>query len=154
MFSEVKKARYFIILGKYNNDKEPKVTKTRIPCFLSNYVLLLVQSLSHVWLFATSMNCSQASLSSAISQSLLKPMSIELVMPFNHPLSPASHPAFNLFQHWGLFQWVGSSQQVAKILELQLQHQSFQWIFKKVTFRLLTSLLNQFTNIFSTKFIK
>ena len=39
--------------------------------------------------------------------------------PF-HPLSPPS-PAFNLSQHQGLFQWVGSSQQVAKVLELQHQ---------------------------------
>jgi len=46
----------------------------------------------------------------------------------SHPLSSLSPPALNLFQHRGLFQWVGSSHQVAKILELQLQHQSFQWI--------------------------
>ena len=39
-------------------------------------------------------------------------------------------PAFSLSQHQGLFQWVGSSHQVAKVLELQLQHQSFQWIFR------------------------
>ena len=47
----------------------------------------------------------------------------------SHPLSPPSPPAFNLSQHQGLFQWV-SSHQVAKVLELQLQHQSFQWIFR------------------------
>ena len=45
----------------------------------------------------------------------------------SHPLSSSSPPAFNLFQHQGLFQWVGSWHQVAKALELQ--HQSFQWIF-------------------------
>ena len=38
--------------------------------------------------------------------------------------------AFDLSQHQGLFQWVSSSHQVAKVLELQLQHQSFQWIFR------------------------
>ena len=43
-----------------------------------------------------------------------------------HPLLSPS-PAFNLAQHQGLFQWV-SSHQVAKVLEFQLQHQSFQWI--------------------------
>ena len=48
----------------------------------------------------------------------------------SHPLSPPSPPALNLFQHQGLFQWVGSSHQVAKVLELQLQHQSLQWIFR------------------------
>ena len=44
----------------------------------------------------------------------------------SHPLSSPSPPAFNLSQHQGLFQWVSSSYQVAKILEFQLQHQSFQ----------------------------
>ena len=48
----------------------------------------------------------------------------------SHPLSSPSIPAFNLSQHQGLFQWVGSSPQVAKVLEFQLQHQSFQWIFR------------------------
>ena len=38
--------------------------------------------------------------------------------------------AFSLSQHEGLFQWVSSSHQVVKILELQLQHQSFKWIFR------------------------
>ena len=43
---------------------------------------------------------------------------------------PASGSCFNLSQHQGLFQWVGSSRQVAKGLGFQLQQQSFQWIFK------------------------
>ena len=48
----------------------------------------------------------------------------------SHPLSSPSPPAFNLSQHQGLFKWVSSSHQVAKVLECQLQHQSFQWIFR------------------------
>ena len=48
----------------------------------------------------------------------------------SHPLSPPSPPAFNLSNHRDLFQWVSSSHQVAKLLEIQLQHQSFQWIFR------------------------
>ena len=44
----------------------------------------------------------------------------------SHPLSSPS-PAFYLSQHQGLFQWVSSSQQVAKVLEFQLQHQFVQW---------------------------
>ena len=48
----------------------------------------------------------------------------------SHPLSSPSPPAFNLSQHQGLFQWVSSSHQVAKVLEFQLQHQSFQWVFR------------------------
>ena len=45
----------------------------------------------------------------------------------SHPLSSPSPLALNLSQHQGLFQWVGYSHQVAKILEFQLQHQTFQW---------------------------
>ena len=48
----------------------------------------------------------------------------------SHPLSSPSPPALNLCQHQGLFHWVSSSHQVAKILEFQLQRQSFQWIFR------------------------
>jgi len=48
----------------------------------------------------------------------------------SHPLSPSYSLAFNLSQHQGLFQWVSSLYQVAKVFELQLQHQSFQWIFR------------------------
>ena len=46
----------------------------------------------------------------------------------SHPLSAPCPPAFNLSQ--GLFQWVRSSHQVAKVLEFQLQYQSFHWIFR------------------------
>ena len=45
----------------------------------------------------------------------------------SHPLSSPSPPALNLSQYQGLFQWVSSLQQVAKVLEFQLQHQSYQW---------------------------
>ena len=45
----------------------------------------------------------------------------------SHPLSSPSPPALNLAQHQSLFKWVSSSHQVAKVLEFQLQHQSFQW---------------------------
>ena len=46
----------------------------------------------------------------------------------SHPLSYPPPPAPNSYQHQGLFQWVNSWHQVAKVLEFQLQHQSFQWI--------------------------
>ena len=59
----------------------------------------------------------------------------DIVQP-SHPLSCPSLPAFNSSQHQGLFQWVGSSHQVAKVLELQLQHQFFQWIFRLTSFRI------------------
>ena len=46
----------------------------------------------------------------------------------SHPLSSPSSPALNLSQHQGLFKWVNSSRDVAKVLAFQ--HQSFQWIFR------------------------
>ena len=48
----------------------------------------------------------------------------------SHSLLSPSPPVFNLSHHQGLFQGVSSSHQVAKVLEFQLQHQSFQWIFR------------------------
>ena len=47
----------------------------------------------------------------------------------SHPLLSPSPPAFNLSQNQGPLKWVSSLHQVAKVLELQLYHQSFQWIF-------------------------
>ena len=92
---------------------------------------VIVHLLSHVRLFAISWTTAhQASLSLTISQSLLKLMSIELMMPLNHLI--LCHPLLLLpsifSQDQGLFQWIGSSHQVAKVLELQ--HQSFQWLFR------------------------
>ena len=67
-----------------------------------------VQPLSCVQLFETPWTAeSQASLSIANSQSLFKLMSIESVMS-SHPLLSPSPPAFNVFQHQGLFKWVSS----------------------------------------------
>ena len=140
----------------------------------------VVQSLSHVWLFVTPWTVAlQAPLSSTISRSLFKLMSIESMMLSNylilcHPLHllPSIFPSISIFSnqwalcirwptYWNfsfsyspsneysglisfridwldllavpgtlkcLFQWVGSSHQVTKVLELQ--HQSFQWIFR------------------------
>ena len=89
-----------------------------------------VQLLSRVRLFVTPWTAAfQTTLSITNSQSLLKLMFIESVMPSNHLIlcHPPS-PALNLSQHQGFFQWVGSLHHVAK--ELQLQHQPFQWIFR------------------------
>ena len=85
------------------------------------------------WLFVTPwIAVGQASRSITNSQSLLKPMSHQVsdaIQP-SHPLSSPSPPAPNPPQHQGLFQWVSSLHEVAKVLEFQLQHQSFQWIFR------------------------
>ena len=53
----------------------------------------------------------------------------------SHPLSYPSPPAFSLSQHQDLFQWLSSLHQVTKVLEFQLQHQSFPWIFRTDFFR-------------------
>ena len=95
-------------------------------------VVVVVELLSHVQLFATpptgahqvpcpSPSPGICSNSSALSQFTIQP---------SHPLSLPSPPAFSLSQHQCLFQRVSSSHQVAKVLELQLQHQSLQWIFR------------------------
>ena len=112
-------------------------------CLVSILLLLLMgvvvlQSLNSAWVSATPWTAArQPSLSFTVSWSLLRFMPIESVMPSNHPilLSP-SPPALNLSQHEGLFQWVTSSHQMAKELDLQLQHQSFQWIWALIFFRM------------------
>ena len=53
----------------------------------------------------------------------------DAIQPF-HPLSSPSDPTFKLSQYQGLFKWLSSSHQVAKVLEFQFQHQSFHRIFK------------------------
>ena len=53
----------------------------------------------------------------------------DAIQPSHLLLSPAPS-TFNLSQHQGPFKWVSSSHQVARVLELQLRHQSFQWIFR------------------------
>ena len=51
------------------------------------------------------------------------------------PLSSPSPSALSLSQHQGLFQWVGCLLQVARVLELQVQGQAFQWVFRMISFR-------------------
>ena len=92
-----------------------------------------VQSLSHVQVFETPWTCSMPGLPVPhqlleFTQTHVHWVSDAIQPP--HPLSSPSPPAFSLSQHQGLFKWVSSSHQVAKVLEFQLQHQSFQWIFK------------------------
>ena len=87
-----------------------------------------VHSLSHVRLFVTPwIAARQASLSITNSQSLLKLISIELVMPSSHLI--LCHPLLllpSIFPSIRVFKRVSSLHQVAKVLEFQLQHQSFQ----------------------------
>ena len=99
----------------------------------------LAQSLSCVWHFVTLLTAArQASLSITNSQTLLKLMSIESVMPSNHLI--LCHPLFllpSIFPSIRVF----SSESVLhirwpKVLEFQLQQQSCQWIFGLVSFRM------------------
>ena len=107
-------------------------------CTLNSGRFSSVQLLSHIRLFVTPWTAAcQASLSIKNSWSLLKLMSIESVVPSNHfILCSPSPPAYNLSQHQGLFQWLSSSYQVAKVLEFQFQHQSLQWYSGLISFRL------------------
>ena len=76
------------------------------------------------------MDCSTPAFLFTISWSLLKLIHGvgDVILP-SHPLLSPSPPAFNLSQHQDLFR-VSSLHQVAKVMEFQLQHQSFQWIFR------------------------
>ena len=69
----------------------------------------------------------------------------------SHPLTPSS-PALNLSQHQRLFQWVVCSHQMTTMPELQLQHQSFQQIFRVVFLKIgLISLLSKgLSGVFSS----
>ena len=99
---------------------------------------MVVPLLGHVQLFATPWTaCSTPGVSVLhCGWSMVKFMSTESVMPSNHLILSSPSPAFNLPQHQGLFQRVSSFHQVAKVLGLQLQHQSFQRIFRLISFRM------------------
>ena len=103
--------------------------KLRSWCLVPSVQLSSVQSLSRLWLFETPWTAAcQASLSITNSRSPPKPMSIESVMPSNHLiLCHSLLLLLSIFPSIRVFQWVNSSHQVAKVLEFQLQHQSFQW---------------------------
>ena len=80
-----------------------------------------VQSLSRVWLLCNPMDCSMPGL--PVYHQLLEFTQTHVhwvsdVIQPSHPLSSPSSPTFNLSQHQGLFQWVSSSHQVAKVLRV------------------------------------
>ena len=92
---------------------------------------VVVESLSHVQFFVTP-TC-QAPLFLTVYLPEFAQTHVQWVgdaIQPSHLLFLPSLPAFNLSQHQDLFQWVGSLHQVAKVLELQLQQQSFPWIFR------------------------
>ena len=104
---------------------------------MSRAVRRSVQLLSCVQLFVTPWTTArQASLSitnSQLAQTHVHWVS-DAIQP-SHPLSSHSLPAFNLAQHQGLFQWVSSSHQVAKVLKFQLQPQPSNEYSGLISFR-------------------
>ena len=90
---------------------------------------VVVQSLSPVRL-CDPMNCSLPGF--LVLHNLLELAQTHVHWVIQPSLLPLSLFAFNLSQHQGLFQWVGSSHQVVKVLELQLQHQSFLLIILRL----------------------
>ena len=108
-------------------------THTKLCVSTSTTLIVVVQLLSCVWLFAAPCIVAyQASLSFIISRSQVKCMSIELVRWCYLTISSSAAPfsfCLQSFPESGSFP-VGSLHQVAKVLELQLQHQSFQWIIR------------------------
>ena len=102
----------------------------RFLCSFPNLYISCVQSLSHVW-FCDPMDCTTPGFLvhhqlPELAQTHVHWVS-DAIQP-SHPLSSPSPPAFNLSKHQSLYQWVSSLHEVANVLELQLQHQSFKWI--------------------------
>ena len=126
-----------LILPVVSNDFWPILNSNKkVPwiCFLSNIIFVSsVQSLSCVlticvltpWTLAH-----QASLSITNSWGFITLVSIKSVMPSNHLILCRPLFCVQSSQNQGLFQWVSSLHQVANVVKLQLQHQSFQRIFR------------------------
>ena len=108
--------------------------ESKVRCYRKQYCIV-VQTFSHVWLFATPwMAVYHSWYAGMLPGPSLSPRvhsnTCLLSWWYCPTILPPSPSALNLSQHQGLFQWVGSSHQGAKVLELQFQHQSFQWIFR------------------------
>ena len=92
--------------------------KRRLGNWMKLVYVAVVGSLSHVCLFVTPMDCSMPGFPVFHQLPEFAQTSVhwvgDAVQP-SHLLLPPSPPAFNLYQYWGLFQWVGSSHQVAKV---------------------------------------
>ena len=118
------------------NDKDDVDSASVQPChavWLTRHQFSSVQLLSHVQLFVIPWTAArQTSLSITNSRNLPKLMSTESVMPSNHLI--LCHPLLlppSIFSSIRVFSDEFSpSHQVTKVLEFQLQHQSFQWIFR------------------------
>ena len=116
-------------MGSQESDTMYWLKNNIINTYIHNMHVSSVQSLSHVQI-CNPMNHSTPGL--PVHQQLPEFTQThahrigDVIQP-SHPLTSPSPPAPNPSQHQGLFQWVNSSHEVARVLEFQLQHQSFQW---------------------------
>ena len=130
--------QYFPASGFFSNESAlqirwPKYWSPPCMCHSKIHVVIAVELLTCVQLFVIPrITARQASLSFTICWSFLGFTSIELEMLSKHLilchpllLLPSILPSIRVF-----FQWVSSSNQVAEVLELKLQHQPFQWILR------------------------
>ena len=110
------------------NDSLELSTKQVINKYWWLVVFSSVQSLSRVWLLATPWITPGLPVHHQFPEFIQTHVHRvgDAIQP-SHPLLSPSTPAANPSQYQGVFQWVNSSHQVAKVLEFQLQHQSFQW---------------------------
>ena len=92
-------------------------------------VIVVIQLLNRVQLFETPWTAAHPTLHYLLEFAQTRVHWVGDAIQLSHPLSSISPLAFILSQHQSLFQWVSSLHQLTKILELQLQHQSSQWIF-------------------------
>ena len=118
----------FLLHPPFHSSRSSQSQGLSLPVILQLLQFSSVQLLSRVRLFGTPwIAARQASLSITNSQSLLRFTSIKSMMPWSHLiLSSPSSLAPNPSQHQSHFQWVNSSHEVAKVLEFQLLHHSFQ----------------------------
>ena len=114
----------------------PTSTLIKVPVLMLQFSS--VQLLSHVQIFVTLMDCSRQG--PPVHHQLLEFTQTQVhwvsdaIQP-SHPLLSPSPPAFSVSQHQGLFKWVSSSHQVAKLSQLHLQHQS-SWYSRLISFRM------------------
>ena len=127
-----RKSLLFLLTPEYSGiNKEQRIPdrsktahgKPSVKCFLTIHVRLFVI----LWTIARKASFVHHQL---LGLAQAHVYGVSDTIQISHPLSPTSPPAFSLSQHQGLFQWVSSSHQVDEVLELQLQHQSFEWIFR------------------------
>ena len=95
-----------------------------------------VQLLSCVWLFVTPWTTDFLVHHQFLELTQIYANQVGDAIQPSYPLSSPFSPAFSLSQNQGLFQWVGSSHQMAKVLEFQLQHQSFNEYSGLISFRM------------------